>query len=301
MVELWILLSVAAAFSQNLRFMLQKHLKSTSLTTTGATFLRFLYTAPLVAVAMVFYLEFTAQPFPVFGSGFARYVMVGGLGQIVGTLCVVALFAERNFAVGLTFKNTEVILSAVVGFLVLGESLSAYGLGALVLGLVGLMLLSDPPSGGGAFLRRIFNRALGLGLLSGMSFAISAVAYRGATLLVLSDDFALRAGITLGFVTVFQTFIMAVWLFVRNQDEISRVIRVWRVGIMVGLSSMIGSLCWFSAFTLQTAAYVKGIGQIELVFGFVASYFFYKEKITAREIWGTVLLLASIVALILLL
>lgn len=297
--ELWIFLSIAAAFSQNLRFMLQKHLKTTSLTTTGATFLRFLYTAPMVAVAMAFYQQITAQPFPAFGEGFARYVMIGGLGQIGGTLCVVALFAERNFAVGLTFKNTEVILSAVVGFLVLGESLSAYGFGAIVLGLVGLMLLSDPPTGEGAFLRRIFNRASGLGLLSGMSFAISAVAYRGATLLVMSDDFALRAGITLGFVTAFQSLIMAVWLFVRNRDEIARVIRVWRVGIMVGLSSMIGSLCWFSAFTLKTAAYVKGIGQIELLFGFVASYFFYKEKITAREIWGTVILMASIIALIL--
>lgn len=167
-----------------------------------------------------------------------------------------------------------------------------------MLGLIGLMLLSDPPSRGGAFFRRIFNRASGLGLLSGVSFAISAVAYRGATLAVLSDDFAVRAGVTLGFVTVFQSGIMALWLGIRQRREIANVFKVWRVGLMVGTSSMIGSLCWFAAFTLQSAAYVKGVGQIELLFGFMASYFYFKEKITLREIWGTVILLISILALI---
>ena len=47
--ELWIPITVAAAFSQNLRSALQKHLKG-ALSTAGATYVRFLYAAPLAVV-----------------------------------------------------------------------------------------------------------------------------------------------------------------------------------------------------------------------------------------------------------
>ena len=47
---LWIPVTILAAFMQNLRFLLQRHLKVTSLSTAGATWARFLYSAPLVAV-----------------------------------------------------------------------------------------------------------------------------------------------------------------------------------------------------------------------------------------------------------
>ena len=61
---------------------------------------------------------------------------------------------------------------------------------------------------------------------------------------------------------------------------------------------MAGSLCWFIAFTLQNAAYVKAVGQIELVFSFLASTIFFKEKVSSREISGIVILCVAIVLLI---
>ena len=42
------------------------------------------------------------------------------------------------------------------------------------------------------------NRSVGLGLGSGMLFAVSAVCYRGASLEIASDDPVIRAGLTLG-------------------------------------------------------------------------------------------------------
>ena len=297
--ELWIPVTIAAAFSQNLRFMLQKHLKSTKLSTAGATFARFLYSSPLIALIVVVYMHWRGVEFPGIAPIFWAYVVIGGLGQISGTMCVVALFAERNFAVGLTFKNTEVILAAVVGFIVLGEGLSAWGVFAILIGFVGLILLSDAPNSSGPLMRRIANRAAGLGLLSGFSFAVSAVAYRGAVLALSSDDVFLRANLTLAVVTAFQTGVLALWLKMRETGQIGRVCAAWRVAGIMGLSSMIGSLCWFTAFALQTVAYVKGLGQIELLFGAVASYFYYKERSTWREISGIVILLLSILLLIL--
>ena len=45
MIELWIPITILAAFSQNLRSALQKHLKS-RLSTAGATYVRFFYAVP---------------------------------------------------------------------------------------------------------------------------------------------------------------------------------------------------------------------------------------------------------------
>lgn len=296
--DAWIPITIAAAAAQTVRFMLQKHLKSTALTTTGATFARFVYSAPLVAVLIWSYSQISQQPLPAMPGVFWIYAMAGGLAQILATMCVVALFAERNFAVGITFKKTEVIQTAIVGYLVLGEGLSRAGVAAVLLGFVGVMILSDPPGGIGRIWTRVMNRAAGLGLLSGVFFAISAVGYRGASLSLGSGDVALRAGFTLAVVTASQTAAMLVWLAWRDRAQIVAVARAWRIAGLVGLASMVGSFCWFSAFTLKNAAYVNTLGQVELIFSIAASVLFFKERITGRELTGMAVLLASILLLV---
>ena len=62
---------------------------------------------------------------------------------------------------------------------------------------------------------------------------------------------------------------------------------------------MVGSFCWFSAFTLQQAAYVNAVGQIELAFSILASMLIFSERISAREWIGIALILSSNVTIIL--
>jgi drug/metabolite transporter (DMT)-like permease len=75
--------------------------------------------------------------------------------------------------------------------------------------------------------------------------------------------------------------------------------RARRVAVWIGLTSMGGSLCWFIAFTLQNAAYVKALGQVELILSVIASTLFFRERITGREALGMAILVASILLLIL--
>ena len=51
--------------------------------------------------------------------------------------------------------------------------------------------------------------------------------------------------------------------------------------------------------TLENAAYVRAVGQIELVFTFIASYFFFRERSTVLELTGIVLVVVGIVILLL--
>lgn len=300
LMEPWIFISIAAAAFQTLRFMLQKHLSMGALSTGGATFARFIYSMPVVVTLVGFYLVLTGTALPEFSGQFWIYALSGGLSQILATWFVVALFRQRNFAVGITFKKTEVIQTALVGFVVLGDRISLPALMAITLGLVGVLVLSDNPSGKGNWAQRLLNPAAGLGLASGALFALSAVAYRGATLEIASVDPLLRAGVTLAVVTISQAVGMGLWLAWREAGEVGRVMAAWRTAMWMGITGMAGSLCWFTAFTLQSAAYVFAVGQIEVIFSLLASVMFFRERIAGREMLGIGLLSASIVLLVLL-
>ncbi len=155
---------------------------------------------------------------------------------------------------------------------------------AIVLGLVGLLLLSGGKEARGFHLSDLRNRAAGLGIASGVLFAFSAVSYRGASLTLATDDPLLRAGVTLMAVVAMQTLIMAGLAGLARAGARSRAVwRARRVAVWIGLTSMGGSLCWFIAFTLQNAAYVKALGQVELILSVLASTLFFREKITPRE------------------
>lgn len=294
--EAWIILSIAAAAFQTLRFMLQKQLSMGTLSAGGATLARFFYSMPFVVSLALGYLAYTGAPRPDLSGLFWIYALSGGLAQILATWCVVALFAQRNFAVGITFKKTEVIQTALVGFVILGDRITLAGSVTILIGLVGVLILSDNRiAGQGA---RLFNRAAMLGLASGAFFAISAVGYRGATLEIASNDVLLRALVTLAVVTTSQTFALVAWLVWRERGELGRVIAARRTAVWMGLTGMGGSLCWFTAFTMQNAAYVFVVGQIEVIFSLAASVLFFREKITAREILGITLLTLSIIGLV---
>lgn len=296
--SLWIALSLAAAVFQTVRFMLQKLMATQTLSAAGATFARFLYSAPFVAVLISVYLFSTGQNWPLMSWAFWGFGAAGGLAQILATVCVVLVFKTRNFAVGITFKKSEVLFAVLTGVLLLGDRVTVLGFGAILLGLVGVLLLSSKPADGKWRLRDMGNRASALGLASGLLFSISAVCYRGASLeLDLTDHWA-RAGVTLAAVTAMQMCAMAIWLRLREAGQISAVWQGRRVAVWIGLLSMAGSFCWFTAFTLQNAAYVKAVGQVELILSLLVTVIFFKEKITTREWLGVALVGLSVVLIV---
>ena len=296
--ELWIFLSIAAALFQTLRFMLQKQLSQTKLTATGATLARFLYSAPLVVVAAFIYLNVTGREFTMPAGNFWLYGALGGAAQVLATICTVKTFAYRNFAVGVTFKKTEVFLTALIGFILFGESVSAFGVLAMTIGFAGVLVLSGAINRETHWRASLTSPATVLGLSAGALFGVSAVNYRAASLLIESGDPFERALITLGAVTSMQLLGMLGWLMWRDRAEIGRVLSVWRTAGFVGLTSIGGSFCWFTAFTLQNAAYVKAVGQIELIFSILASVLFFREKITGREFLGIGLISLSVIAMV---
>lgn len=296
--QTWILSALAAAFMQNLRFMLQKTLKS-RLSTLGVTFARFIFAAPLAAVLVVILLTYGHQPWPGVTARFVVFAAVGGVAQIVATALLVALFGLRNFAVGIAYSKTETIATVALSLLILGEGIGLPAFGAMMITVVGVVMMSGVASLG-QLPQRLLGRPALIGLGSGVIFAVASIGYRGASLALEQGGFLIRAAVTLAFVTAFQTCIMAVWLRLREPGQILAVLAQWRMAMLVGAAGMLGSLGWFVAFTLQNAAYVKAVGQVELVFSVLASWLFFREKITARELIAISLIGGGIVLLVLL-
>lgn len=289
--ELWVAFSILAAGAQTFRFALQKVLAGGKLSPAGATWARFLWSWPLAAVLAFAYGWATGAVWPDFTLGFFVYGFLGGTFQILATICTVTLFSMRAFAVGITFKKSEVMLTALAGFLVLGDAVSGWGLAAIAVGLLGVLLLSDPPDGGS-----IFNPAAGLGLLSGVLFALSAVTYRGATLALNTGDPVLTGGVTLAVVALWQTATLGLWLWFKEPGQIQATISAWRQTSVVSVFSLIGSWSWFAAFSLMNAAFVFAVGQIELIFSLLMGALWFRETLKPREVLGMGVLTVSIIA-----
>jgi len=292
--ELWVLIAIGAAFFQNVRSALQKHLKG-QLTTTGATFSRFIFAAPLIVGVLAVLVLAGGYTLPEMNTQFFGFMMLGGISQITATALLVHLFGLRNFAVGTTFSKTETVQAALFGVVVLGDAITPMAFVALLISLIGVGLLSatDGLRGG------IFNRGALIGIASGTAFAVSGISYRGASLSLGSGDFLIRATTTLACVLVFQTLIMSVWLAWKDSTQIGRVLQSWRVSAWVGVAGGLASLGWFSAMTLQNAAYVKAVGQVELIFSFAVSVFIFRERSNGREVAGILLVSLGILALLL--
>ena len=289
--ELWVFFSVLAAAAQTVRFAVQKVLAGGTLSPAAATWARFLWSWPVALGLAVAYGRGTGAAWPDPGFAFFAWGMLGGLFQFLATICTVSLFRLRAFAVGITFKKSEVVLTALVGFVLLGDALNWPGALAIVVGFLGVVLLSDPPEGGS-----LFNRAAGIGILSGILFALSAVTYRGATLALNTGDPVLTGGITLAVVAFWQTLVLGVWLALREPGQIAATLRAWRQTLLVSVFSLVGSWSWFAAFSLMNAAFVFAVGQVELIFSLLIGALWFREPLRGRELVGMAVLTGSILA-----
>jgi len=297
--ELWIPITIAAAFLQNLRSAAQKHLKAV-MGTTGATFVRFGFGFPF-ALAFVAVLHWSmGYPLPALNAVFFGWAVLGALAQIVATFLLIHLFSFRNFAVGTAYSRTEPAQAALFALVFLGERASIGTVVAILISVLGVMLVSVAHVA--VSLRSMLASTVSpnalIGLASGTAFGISAVSYRAASLALGGPNFVMQAAVTLAFVITFQTAIMLLWMMWKDRAEIGRIAKAWKLSLFTGFVGATASSGWFAAMTLQQAAVVKSLAQIEMLFTFAATVFFFKEKINRLEVAGCILIVGGILVLL---
>lgn len=298
--ELWIPFTIAAAFFQNLRSALQKHL-SGKLSTLGAAYVRFVFALPVAVLYFFALLYFLEESTPAINSKFLTFALLGGICQIMFTAFLLWLFSFHNFAVGTTISKLETIMVALFGLVLLGDRITATAAVAIAVSAVGLIVLSS-----GQAKLSLQNLLAGLwrlptviGLSCAAWLGASVVFFRGASLSLQSDHYLISSSFTLMVVLILQIVVMGAYLLIKQRSEFAKIARHWRPASLVGLSGGLASIGWFAAFTLQNATYVRALGQIELLFTFVATIFIFKERVTRIELIGMALICASILLLLL--
>ena len=298
--ELWIPITIAAAFFQNVRSAMQKHLKGV-MGTTGATFVRFGFGVPFALFFVAGLNLFAGYALPAPNTAFVAWMLLGGATQIGATFLLIHLFSYRNFAVGTAYSRTEPAQAALFGLMFLGERVTTGVLAAIAISVVGVMLISVArvPLSWRNLFASMASRNAAIGLASGTLFGIAAVAYRAASLSLGGPNFMMQAAVTLAATIVFQATAMLVWMVWRDRSELGRIARAWRPSLLVGFVGATASFGWFMAMTLQQAAAVKALAQIEMLFTFASSIYFFKETINALEAIGCALIVFGIVVLVL--
>ena len=301
MLETWIPIAIGAAFFQNLRSALQKHLKG-KLSNNGAAYARFLYALPFAILYVWVLNSLGDKPLPGIHLKFILFCLLGSVSQIIFTVLLLWMFSFRSFAVGTTFSKLEVITVALIGAIVLDDSLSITALFAIAISTAGVTALSMGQSGVNtkSLLTHIGSRETIVGITCSMFLGGSVVFFRGAALSLEHPDTVMAAAFTLMLALTIQTVLMGVWIGLREPGQWRSIIVEWRWASAVGVAGVLASIGWFTAFTLQNASYVRAVGQIELIFTFLFSVSVFKEKVTKLETVGILMVGTGIIGLLLL-
>lgn len=294
MLENWIFWSLLAASMQSVRTAGQKYLTA-HISALGATLVRYLFGLPFVVFYLAWLLHRANQPFPDLNNTFYVCAVLAGLLQIGATILLIRLFSLRNFAVGSNYVRGEILFTALIGALIFGEMVSVLGWLAISISFSGLMVISLGHSGK---LSSLWNRSAAYGLGAGLAFSLTSLLIRRASLSIGIDDVMLTAAITLTFMVVMQTIITLLWVYLKDAQELGVIFRHWRPSLFVGLTSIIGSAGWFTAFTLEKAAYVKTLGQIEFITTLLIAVLYFKEKPTGSEVMGMLLIVFGVIVLL---
>ncbi len=296
----WIWVTLLAALSQSLRTAQQKNL-TPKLGEFGASYVRFSYAIPFAWAFLLFSAYFTRSTLPNLNWIFVIWVSLAGVLQIIFTVLLIKLFSLRNFAAGTAFSKTEVIQVAFFEALIVGTVVSQQVAVAIIVGFVAIIMLTTAKSKitFTNLMRLALTKQALFGIGSGAFLALCSVAFRVATDSLEGPTLVVKAGTTLAVSVVIQATVMGLWMLLYRRTELQKSFLEWRSASVVGFFGATTSFCWFYAFSANSVAPVRAVGQIELILAILISFFFFKEKPTNKELTAILLLLLSIIMVLL--
>jgi len=291
---LWIVFTIAAALSQTARNALQRGLTATA-GTAGATHVRFLFGLPFSILFLAIIVIVTKSALPAPGATFFFWCTLGAVSQIFATALMLMAMQNRSFVVAIAYIKTEPVLVAIFGLAFLGEALTLPVAAAIIIATTGVIAMSWTP--GIAAANSL--KPAALGIAAGAYFALAAVGFRGAvTSLPNASGVILSAAYTLVWALAIQTALLSLWLALFERKVFGAILRAWKPSISAGFVGALASQFWFMAFALATAASVRTLALIEVLFAQIISQGLFSQKTSQRETTGILLLIAGIVLLL---
>jgi drug/metabolite transporter (DMT)-like permease len=301
---LWAVFTVIAAFTQTLRNAMQRELTG-KLGTVGATHVRFLFGFPFVIVFLLGVMVVTGAPLPRPDISFWPWTILGAFAQVAAPALMLAAMGERSFVVTIAYIKTEPIQVAVFGLIFLGDTLTLAMMTAIVIATAGVLIMSTknlnpavPRGWGRVGLGAGGIRPTLIGLASGGMFALSTIGYRGAILDLALPNYVMAATFVLAVGIAMQAVVLSIYLAVRSPAILFAIFRVWKPSLSAGLAGAVASQFWFLAFALATAASVRTLALIEVLFAQLVARVAFGQRTTAREALGMLFVVGGVALLL---
>lgn len=289
---LWAVFTVIAAAAQTVRNATQRELTQ-KLGTVGATHVRFLFGLPFALVFLVGVTVVLGRAPPRPQPTYWLWVLDGAGMQFAATALMLIAMSERSFVVTIAYIKTEPIQVALFGLILLGDPVTLPMAIAIVTATAGVILMSVKP---GATATGLKPTLMGLG--AGALFGLSAIGFRGAILSLQDPSFVMAATFTLVIGLTLQTIVLTAYLYLRAPHVLFAIFRVWQPSLFAGFMGALASQFWYLAFAIATAASVRTLALVEVVFAQAISRFVFRQPTSAREGLGIVLIVVGVVLLI---
>jgi drug/metabolite transporter (DMT)-like permease len=289
---LWAVFTVIAAAGQTARNAMQREL-TPRLGAVGATHVRFLFGAPFALLFLLGVRLLSGQALPHPSVPFWGWILAGASTQVLATALMLLTMTQRSFVVTVAYLKTEPIQVAVLGLVFLGDAIRLPMAAAILIATLGVLLISIRPEGSPGGLRPAL-----LGLAAASMFALSAIGYRGAILSLMHTNFVMAATFSLATGLVIQAASLSLYLLWREPVVLRAIVRLWRPSLLAGFMGAASSEFWFLAFALATAASVRTLALVEVLFAQATTHFLFKQKTTAREMTGIALVVAGCALLV---
>jgi len=293
---LWAVFTLIAAAAQTVRNATQRELTG-KLGTVGATHVRFLFGLPFACLFLLGVILVGGAALPHPGPVFWPWVLAGALLQIAATALMLAAMGERSFVVAIAYIKTEPVQVALFGLVFLGDHVTPSMAAAILIATCGVVVMSlKSGAKSGIFAGDVMPTVLGLS--AGACFALSAIGYRGAILSLHDPNFVMAATFTVTIGLAIQTTLLTTWLMLRDRAVLEAIFRAWRPSLFAGFTGALASQFWFLGFATATAASVRTLALVEVLFAQAISRFVFKQPVSAREGAGIVLIVVGVALLV---
>jgi drug/metabolite transporter (DMT)-like permease len=272
---------------------MQRELTAT-LGTVGATHVRFLFGFPFAILFLLGVMTVLGEGLPRPPALFWPWVIAGAFTQIAATATMLSVMGQRSFVVAYAFIKTEPVHVALFGLIFLGDRITPLSAAAILIATAGVIVISLKP---GASQLSTW-RSTTIGLISGALFGLSAISYRGAILTLHLQDFVLAATFTVTVGLVMQAAVLSLYLWLREPKVMRDIMAAWKPSLFAGFMGAFASEFWFLGFAITSAANVRTLALVEVLFAQGVTHFIFKQPTSAREIGGVVLVVIGVALLV---
>ena len=290
---LWAVFTLIAAAAQTARNAMQRELTAI-LGTVGATHVRFLFGFPFALLFLVGVVTATGAELPKPPAIFWPWVLAGAFTQIAATATMLSVMGQRSFVVAYAYIKTEPVHVALFGLIFLGDKVTPLSAAAILIATAGVIVISLKAGAGEASSPRLTI----VGLFSGALFGLSAIGYRGAILSLHLPDFVVAATFTVTMGLVIQAALLSLYLALRDPKILRAISRAWRPSLFAGFMGAFASEFWFLAFAITSAANVRTLALVEVLFAQGVTHFMFKQPTTTRESIGIIIVVIGVALLV---